>query len=444
MANILTDDSATFAADDVFADTKVNNTPRSSTDSAQWVIAQWANEVDSALKSLSEFLHGDSAGGTAGTVLTMLGGLSVAENATVLGSALQVGQTSLSASSISLLGTNTSAQHLYFGDAGSATAGGFDYSHTSDLLELRAGSASRVGLTTAALKPTAHNTTDLGLAGSRWRECYVNDLFAVGSAQVGTGADVTLTIDGSSTATAEPKIDFNHGGALAGRIDAAIDSDGSVLRLLATSKIELQAEAGIMPRSDSTARLALTTEAGLFQHDTDTDSFWYHNGASWLEISKMPTIAMGFSNGRVGTANPATLGETSANVPCFFFGNAATQTVHWYIQIPHTYLGGSCTLRLWWTGTSGAAGNVVWNFGFEKFAVDGDLSADGRIISASTEAGPSVLYKLKTSDVTLANNKMDAIEPGDFVRVTLSRIGADGADTYVGSAAVLGMQLIQD
>lgn len=443
MADILTDPSATFAATTVLA-TKLNNTPRLDSDSSQYVIAQWGNEVDAALKALSEWLQGDAGAGTAGNVLQYLGSIGIAEDLFVFGSTIEAGNDALAGATISLRGSNTSTLNFYFSDAALQSAAGFRYDHSVDQMDILAANASRFQLTSGVFRATNHNVVDLGDSTHRWREAYVNDLFAVTSAKIGTGADVTLIIDGSSSSGSEPKIDLHHGGALAGRVTAAVDGDGAILQLLASSKIEMIGDAAVMPRSSTAVRLAITeVQGGMFSHDTDTNSMWYHNGMEWRELSRMPSISMSAANGTVAIANGATEGEAGIGMPVFFFGAAADTYADWFVEIPSTYRGGNLSFKLYWAGSSAVAGNSIWQIGFHRLTAAEDLTVDQRVLTGFTLAAPAAIFATQIMTMNLTNVNMDGMQPGDTMRVTLMRDADAGTDTYAGTVGIMALQLSQ-
>ena len=448
MANVLTDPTATFGATTVWAATKVNNTPRAEADAETYAIAQWANEIDNALKDVNAFFLGSEGGGASSTTITLLGGLSIAESAAVLGSALAVGSTSEASTTLSILNTNAGTGHLYFGDAGSATIGGLDYSHTANSLELRTGGAARVKVDSSALAPSSHNVTNLGGSGKRWASAYVDALYANASLELGSGSGVDLTINGSASGGSEGRIVFEHAGTPVSLIQSTNDSDGNNLEVQTAGLVSLRSSfAMILPRSDTATLNGLSNTAGLLAYDTDLDSVMYHNGAGWLNLSTttvMGAIGLGATEAFLSATNPAIYGETAGSDPVIYYSSASTQSAHWTIQLPAEYDAASnLDLTILWTGTSAAAGNVSWVASFRRYVAGADLSLSGAVDNAFTEAGPPAIYESISDTITLSQANIDGAAAGDLLRISITRVGGDAADTYTGSAALLGIQLAQ-
>lgn len=447
MADILTDTSAAYAATTVLA-TKINNTPRVDADAVQIVIAQWGNEIDSALKAVSEWLQGDSPAGASTKTVQLLGNLAVAENLATQGGTLEVGSVALASSKITLKGSNTSVQSLYFGDPGSSTSGGVSLDHSTDTMDLRAASASRVQLNSSVLRPTNHGVTDLGDPTHRWREAHVTSLYASGGGTVGTGGDVTLTINGSSTPSLEPKITFEFGGTPACQIKAEIDPEGSNIAFMADGKVDASGTNAILVSRRTTAeRTALADDFGLLVFDTDLNQLFHNDGSGWIAtFVTMPSLAGSAGDVRLSTTQPATFGETGNATPTLYFANGQIQTGHWWLQIPKSYItSSSLTLRLWWTGTNASAvTDVQWRFATARF-VNGDLvsigSANATTTTPAASPGPAVFEQMKFTDFTMSNVELDGVQAGELMRLSITRVGNAVADTYTGSASLLGWQL---
>lgn len=281
MADILTDPSATYAATAVLA-TKSNSTPRLPADSPQWVIAQWGNEVDSALKALSELLQGDSPAGTTLTTIELLGSLALAENFSAAGDTFALGANAQTSVDFTLLGTNTSTLRILLADPDSATAAGFAYDHSTNQLDVLIAASSRLQATSSKFSPTNHNVFDLGDVTHRFRQGHIGELFAAIGATIGTGSDVTVSINGSSTSNLEPKLDFQFGGTPVSRIQAKIDLEGNNLAMLTAGKIDMSNSTAIMVSRVTTAdRTALTDDIGLLVFDTDLDQLFWNDGTGW-------------------------------------------------------------------------------------------------------------------------------------------------------------------
>lgn len=443
MANILTDPPATYAATTVLT-TKANNTPRVDSDAAQWVIAQWGNEVDSALKALNAWLRGSSSAGAASTTVSLLGNLSLAGQITANGAFSNFGSVSSASSRITLRATNTGQSGYYFGDSDSSVIASLYYFHSSDTMRINVGGTAMVDITSSAMFPVSHNTKDLGKAANRWREAYIDKLFAVTEATFGNGGDIAVTIDGSSTGGNEPKLYYAHGGTPVVLMQAGTDADGNLFEGFIQGKFSFEHSWSlIVSNADTATRTGLANDTGALTFDIDTNTLWMNDGSAWYELSNMPIVTLSVANGTRDVTNGATLGEAGTGVPVYFFGPSGDQNASWYFTVPNTYRGGNLDLKLWWSGTTSVAGISMWEVGFQRIVAGKPLTVDQRTLSSFNLTAPANIFDVNLVTLTLSNASMDGMQPGDLVRLSIMRDGDAGVDTYTGSIGVIGMQLVQ-
>ena len=282
MADILTDPTATFVAEPVWAATKTNTTPRLPTEANVWIIAQWANEVDTALREVNSFYQGASAAGTATTTAQLLGSLSVAESVTAaLG--LTVGAVANASTNAVIRGSTTSTCSLMFEDT-AADRGGLKYNNTTDELSVWSVGASRLEIDALGTRPTAHNTSNLGSPSRRWLDVHATSMNATSTMVVGgqnTLAD--LVIDGSAVLNFEPLLSFHVNGVLTSRV--YVPPAGG-LKFSTTGAVDMSSIGGGLgiPSMDSADRVALTGSDGLTVFDTDLSALMFYSGAAWSTI----------------------------------------------------------------------------------------------------------------------------------------------------------------
>lgn len=251
MPNILTDNSATYAAGDVFTGAKTNAITRAATESDTYVTAQWGIEVDTGLQSINEFFVGDSSAGQAGTTMTMLGGVDVAENggfagasaSDVPGTGVAIGSTAIATNDLQIQASGNS--RILFGDAADIDVGILDYDH---------------GTNTFAVTINATSIGTLATSGITW----------------GTGAAaVELTLDGGATPALEPAVAFQVSSVEVARIQA--ENDG---------RLSLAADGGLsLPSLTTVQRVGLTQVAGHIVWDSDLGALYTSNGTTWSELS---------------------------------------------------------------------------------------------------------------------------------------------------------------
>lgn len=250
MPNILTDSAGTYAAADVFAGTKTNNTARLATDTDTYVTAQWGEEVDAALQNMNSFLVGASSAGQAGTFVSLLGGFSCAENVGVAGAAgsdvsgtgLAVGDASVDTNVVQIQSTVSS--RVLFSSPSDVDIGALTYTHASNSFAFRADNVDCAALDSAEA------------------------VFGTGSAAYALG------VDGGSTSGLEPSISFRQAGTEVASV--TLETDG---------RLAFAANGGMsLPSLTTLARVALTQEAGHIVWDSDVEALFVSDGTTWSQI----------------------------------------------------------------------------------------------------------------------------------------------------------------
>jgi hypothetical protein len=282
MADILKNPTATFEAEPVWSDVKINNTARVDSDSSLWVTANWANAVDDQLKLINSFFLGEDSAGAAGTSVEFLGGLIAAENLAVGGNA-GIGDYAIASADIEVKTTAAGTGRVMFGKSGAPANGGMSYAHATDLLSLLASGSPRVEIDSASLRPASHNVTKLGDSSHRWSETHASEIFARTGATVGGLASaVSLTVDGGGS-LAIPEIVLAHGGAAQATIDAP---DTGELRVATAGPMRLTGVGGGLglPVLTTAQRTALAGFAGLAVYDSEEMDVLIHNGGDWSAV----------------------------------------------------------------------------------------------------------------------------------------------------------------
>lgn len=175
--------------------------------------------------------------------------------------------------------------------------------------------------------------------------------------------------------------------------------------------------------------------------NNQVDYVW--NGAAWIgvgSINQLNNFATDLqSNGTLVPENAQDVG-----FPRWSLADAATQRVKWAVQIPPHW--DAVGLSWVWDNEAAGAGNVVWQFAYRLlYFGEGDVDAGamttiaiGPIAAANqfdlSISGPSPVAAIPTPSGALFGEK-------PFMVCSLSRLGADGADSLVGAVAVLSTGL---
>jgi hypothetical protein len=108
------------------------------------------------------------------------------------------------------------------------------------------------------------------------------------------------------------------------------------------------------------------------------------------------------------------------------------------------YAGGGVTVRLGWLGATAASGNVKWNVQFERHqaAVDNLDSDSFATAQTTTSVAPVSTGLITYASIAFTNGaQMDSLAIGEGFRLKVTRDAADGADTMVGRAQLLTIEL---
>lgn len=140
------------------------------------------------------------------------------------------------------------------------------------------------------------------------------------------------------------------------------------------------------------------------------------------------------TNTTVGTLPDGILSQALAD--------AATQGVFFPIQVPLDYVPATAiTYNIYWTpsATDGSAHAVRWSTD-----VLGALVAGSTVSSAGTTTAWTGTASAKTADqvqIETAQTLVASATAGDIIRTDIRRLGADGADDYVGAVRVIGVKI---
>lgn len=126
-------------------------------------------------------------------------------------------------------------------------------------------------------------------------------------------------------------------------------------------------------------------------------------------------------------------------------GAALDETILFHGVMPPHFTGATFSVKIYWAAAAAIIGDVKWNVAFEKIElgvldIDGDSFAAAQTIT-STCPGTSGFVAVSTITFTMA--QADGIVANDPFRMMLVRHTNDAADTMVGDAQVLAVQIVQ-
>jgi hypothetical protein len=171
---------------------------------------------------------------------------------------------------------------------------------------------------------------------------------------------------------------------------------------------------------------------------------WRHNGIRFQDITKDVT------DQRTGTF---TAGQVLRRVPIEFssgtevalgwiraweLADATTQKVAGVIRIADDYeQGAAITARVTWTSAT-TTGNVRWQFEHQPISNTTDIATTTPAAVTTTDSAPGTANAAKFTDFAVGANYAQ----GGLLPWSISRLGADAADTLADTVRVLSVDLI--
>lgn len=147
---------------------------------------------------------------------------------------------------------------------------------------------------------------------------------------------------------------------------------------------------------------------------------------------------------RIVTGSPAS--NVRNNHKVLAFDAAGTETVEYIFVLPVAYASGSnLSIVLYGSAASATSGAVRNQIAVERIGTTQDIDSDSFdtavAATSATASGTSGIHF--TTTFALANSAIDDPAAGEKIRIQLSRLGADGADTMTGDWEFSHMVLSQ-
>lgn len=124
----------------------------------------------------------------------------------------------------------------------------------------------------------------------------------------------------------------------------------------------------------------------------------------------------------------------------FLFDAAGTELLFLVAQLPHAYKPGTgLKPHVHWQKTTSAAGNVLWRLEYKMCRIGEVMDADFTAIDAAASVAGTPDTNTADKHLISSFTEIDGalLDISDMLLLKLSRIGADGADTYGADARFL-------
>jgi len=140
--------------------------------------------------------------------------------------------------------------------------------------------------------------------------------------------------------------------------------------------------------------------------------------------------------------NPASISGRNG-IPVAEFDDTINENIVFSDIVQKGYSGSNIEVKIYWVAASAILGDVKWNAAFERkqdggSSIDVDSFAAARSVTDTTSA---VLGSIKVSTITFTQAQADGIVSEDKFRVKFTRDASDVADTLIGDAQIVAVEI---
>ena len=150
-------------------------------------------------------------------------------------------------------------------------------------------------------------------------------------------------------------------------------------------------------------------------------------------------------------ANYPAFDSRGASFPlvCLQFDAAVQEAVVFRDILPPYYSGGGVNVSLYWCAFTAITGNVRWQALFSRLWLpagpDIDFDSFATAVAVVSAAQTTAAGQLSKATMFFANGLtfMQSLQAGEMFKLQVARVAADGTDTMVGDASLIGVEIYE-
>lgn len=156
------------------------------------------------------------------------------------------------------------------------------------------------------------------------------------------------------------------------------------------------------------------------------------------------TLAYFFSpSGQQETHNSAR-GVFSAELGNLFvlnFDDTNDEVIHFTGMIPKSYQNNGITVYIHWFSSDVVSGDVVWAVSLKKIGANLTSNEFSEPVISASNVSNKKNSKVVTAVSLKHGNQMNSLSGGEFFKMAISRLASSNADTMVGDARLIAVEI---
>jgi hypothetical protein len=166
-----------------------------------------------------------------------------------------------------------------------------------------------------------------------------------------------------------------------------------------------------------------------------------HGAADHANLARTIWLPADTAHLESGAFSATVLGTAPDQIIVVAMADAATTGAYWAVKLPSDFDSGNLTVKPYWApGSTDASSHAVrWSYDLKCFVGGTDVTSAGTTTGVTGVSGARTANVLVTGEAATDTGVAGAI--GGLVMVNVRRVGANAADTYVGTVNLVGVVL---